>query len=133
MEDTARQSYCPIGLLGKVVLIFLLSAVNIPPGRGQTTVSEGTVNIGLSNANGIVLLTDSALSHKDARGEWHHDKTIQKLFRLDSNTVCSIAGFASETGWVPSQLDIEVPGIIAEVRDQLSQKPVPDLDAKVHL
>lgn len=92
--------------------------------------SRGTVNIALANANGIVLLTDSAQSYKQS-GVWHHTQPVQKLFRLDDRTVCSIAGFASETGWPHPQLDTEVSGIIADFKDQLARQPVAEVDAKL--
>jgi hypothetical protein len=99
---------------------------------GQTKTFQGTVNIALANENGIVLLTDSAQSYRDATG-WHHHQPVQKLFRLDDTTVCSIAGFAGET-WNRPELNfrnIDVEGIIAEFTDELSKKPVPRLDAKL--
>jgi hypothetical protein len=119
------------GVMRSVVLPLCLTAGIAISAVGQTKTSEGTVNIALANVNGIVLLTDSALSSKDAQGVWHHEKTGQKLFRLDDKTVCSFAGFAAETGWVPPELNIEVTGIIAQFTDELSQHPVPELDAKL--
>jgi hypothetical protein len=96
--------------------------------QGETQISQGTVNIGFANANGIVLLTDSVES---SGGRALPDPT-QKLFQLDEKTVCSIAGFASETGWVQSQLNTEVAGIVAAFKDELSRQPIPDLDTKLH-
>jgi 20S proteasome alpha/beta subunit len=92
--------------------------------------SRGTVNIAISDANGLVLLTDSAESHQDADG-WHHTWPVQKLFRLDDRMVCSIAGFGAEKGWPEPKMNTYVSGIIAEVRDQLAQKPVEEFDAKL--
>ena len=91
--------------------------------------SQGTVNIALANANGIVLLTDSVQTVK-GNGRTQY-KTAPKLFRLDDKTVCSIAGFAAETGWIPPLLNTDVAGIVSDFTDQLSQKPVPQLDAKL--
>jgi hypothetical protein len=130
MRRTNPQNYRFVCLLGKVVLPLCFIAEGAVSTQGQTETSKGTVNIALANANGIVLLTDSVQSHMEADG-WHHLQPAQKLFRLDEKTVCSIAGFASETGWVSPELNTEVSGIIAEVRDQLSQYPVPELDAKL--
>jgi hypothetical protein len=50
---------------------------------------------------------------------------------LDDKTVCSIAGFASEKGWPEPKMDTYVAGIIDDVKDQLAQKPVAELDAKI--
>lgn len=99
-------------------------------GQNEIAPSRGTVNIALANANGIVLLTDSVQSYRQADG-WHHTQPVQKLFRLDDRTVCSIAGFASETGWPHPQLDTHVSGIIADFRDQLASHPVAEVDAKL--
>lgn len=102
------------------------------PALGQMKTSIGTVNIALANKNGIVLLTDSVQSHLEADG-WHYQQPVQKLFRLDDKTVCSIAGFASET-WNQPELNfrnIDVTGIIAEFRDELSKQPVQELEAKL--
>lgn len=113
---------------------FALALGAVPASYAQvepTTTSKGTVNIALANSNGIVLLTDSMQSFK-REGVWHHVQPAQKLFLLDDRTVCSIAGFASETGWVNAELNVEVPGIIAGFKDQLSQHPVPELDAKLN-
>ena len=92
--------------------------------------SHGTVNIALANANGLVLLTDSVQTVQKSDGP-HYQQPVQKLFRLDDKTVCSIAGFASETGWVHPEFNTDVAGIIADFKDQLSAKPVPELDAKL--
>ena len=131
MRHTIGWDYRFLGAVSKVVLPLYLAAGSAVSVQGQTKTSQGTVNIALANANGIVLLTDSVQSHKEADG-WHHLEPAQKLFQLDDKTVCSIAGFASETGWIPQKLNTEVTGIIAEVKDQLSKHPVPDLDAKLH-
>jgi hypothetical protein len=115
-----------------IVIPFCLTAGIAMSAQGQTKTSHGTVNIALANANGIVLLTDSVQSHMEADG-WHHQQPVQKLFRLDDKTVCSIAGFAGET-WIRPELNfrnIDVTGIIAEVTDELSKHPVPELDAKL--
>ena len=120
-----------LAVVGKLVLPFCLTAGISLSALGQTKTSKGTVNIALANENGIVLLTDSALSSKDSQGVWHHEKMGQKLFRLDEKTVCSFAGFAAETGWAPPELNIEVTGIFAQFKDELSEHPVPELDAKL--
>lgn len=84
----------------------------------------------MANANGIVLLTDSVQTVQRSDGP-HYIQPVQKLFRLDDKTVCSIAGFASETGWIPPELNTDVTGIMADFKDQLSQQPVPELEAKL--
>jgi hypothetical protein len=131
MSHTTGYSCRLHELARKIILaVFLFSGGNT---LAQTPPKawKGTVNIALANANGIVLLTDSAQSYKDVTGVHTRKEPAQKLFRLDDKTVCSIAGFGSETGWLRPELNVEVSGIIAEIRDQLSRQPVPDLDGKL--
>lgn len=54
---------------------------------------HGTINIFLANGNGLVAITDSRLS--DDIGPVGYG---QKLFKVDDQTVCSIAGFFSWHG-----------------------------------
>jgi hypothetical protein len=117
-----RRFLCITALCGAVAKVVLP--------QEQTRTVRGTVNIALANKNGLVLLTDSAESHQERDG-WHHTSPVQKLFRLDDKTICSIAGFASEKGWPQPQFDTYVSGIIADVRDQLAQKPVEEVDGKI--
>lgn len=116
-----------VGMIG--LALCLASAPSIRA-SGDTKTARGTVNIALANATGIVLLTDSVQSSQGADG-WHFVQPVQKLFRIDDKTVCSIAGFAAERGLTPAQLDTEVSGIIASVKDELSHQDVPQLDAKL--
>jgi hypothetical protein len=119
-------------VMRSVVLLLCLTAGIAISALGQTKTSKGTVNIALANANGIVLLTDSVQSHLEADG-WHYQQPVQKLFRLDDKTVCSVAGFATET-WTNPELkfrNVDVVGIIAEFRDELSKQPVPEFEAKL--
>jgi hypothetical protein len=113
-----------------VVIGLYLFAAGVLYCQDRVEASRGTVNIALEDANGIVLLTDSAESRHVANG-WSHSWPAQKLFRLDDKTVCSIAGFGSEKGWLEPKMDTYVAGIIADIRDQLAQKPVAELDAKI--
>ena len=93
-------------------LLFLLGAKSVLAAQEPGNISRGTVNIALSNANGIVLLTDSVQTVGD-----HFKQPVPKLFRIDDKTVCSIAGFASETGWIRSEMNTDVAGIIADFRE----------------
>lgn len=113
-----------------VVTALYLVAAGVLYSQEQIETSRGTVNIALADDSGIVLLTDSAESRRVADG-WSHSWPAQKLFRLDDRTVCSIAGFGSEKGWPEPKMDTYVAGIIADVKDQLAQKPVAELDAKI--
>ncbi|MGA8153114.1 MAG: hypothetical protein WB952_19340 [Terriglobales bacterium] len=105
-----------LGRIAKELSLTLLSIVVVPmlaggqdsslnhttyQARSQTgsdakTVFRGTVNIVLGNTNGIVALTDSQQTGLDVDGTpSRSDTPSQKLFRIDDQTVCTIAGFAS--------------------------------------
>ena len=75
-----------------VFLIPLLSSAQ--EARDDDLVVHGTVNIALGNKNGLVVLTDSMVTS----GGHQLSEPAQKLFRLDDQTVCAIAGF----GWASS-------------------------------
>jgi hypothetical protein len=98
--------------------LFFFLAVWLP---AQTKVQEethGTINVILANKNGAVVVTDSRLSNgREPVG------FAQKLFILDSRTVCAIAGFYNNFGAQFEQLplpghnqlrpiDVSVPGMI---------------------
>jgi hypothetical protein len=80
--------------------------------------THGTVNILLANGNGMVLVTDSRAS--DPSGRKVNDAS-QKLFQIDSTTVCSIAGFGSDRGpfW---QLRVSAGGEILAIADGIGQR-----------
>ena len=61
------------------------------------SVVHGTINVALGNKNGIVVLTDSMLT---SGGHQLHSRG-QKLFKLDDQTVCAIAGFVSAPAVLP--------------------------------
>lgn len=115
-------------LLCAIALSLVMAGVLRP--QEHVEISRGTVNIALGDANGMVLLTDSAESYREGNA-WHHSWPVQKLFRLDNKTVCSIAGFGSEKGWPEPKMDTYVSGIIANFEDELAKKPVDELDAKM--
>lgn len=127
MQRANRQNSLSRGVAGKLVSSLCFVLVTGMHVRGETKTAHGTVNIALANANGIVLLTDSV---KSTEGRALPEPT-QKLFQLDDKTVCSIAGFVSETGWPRPQFDTEVAGIVADFKDKLSTQPIPDLEVKL--
>ncbi len=87
----------PSRLLSFATSFVLFSGTAIAsPAGDQRPVLTGTVNIVLGNAQGIVVLTDSKQTMLNANGEKSESPTpAQKLFRLDDQTVCTIAGFGS--------------------------------------
>ncbi len=94
--------------------------------------THGTVNIVLANKNGAVVVTDSRLSYNgSARGDG------PKLFRLDSTTICAIAGFYSDqgptapTGSFPAATTI--PYMVTRYQHQLGGRNPLTLDQKLDI
>jgi hypothetical protein len=93
-------------------------------------VLHGTINVVIANDNGMVVLTDSMITatRRDAHGSLVSAQLStpgQKLFRIDDESVCSFAGFASaDTTPLPDFLN-SVSGIMARVPVQLSRFKLP--------
>jgi hypothetical protein len=75
--------------------VIVMLALLVGPALYSQPPSHGTINILVANRNGMVLVTDSRAS--DQFGHKIHDRA-QKLFQIDSVTVCSIAGFGTDPG-----------------------------------
>jgi hypothetical protein len=69
--------------------------LSAPEADTEETPTHGTVNVLLTNKNGLVVLTDSALSDGQKLVGYG-----PKLFQIDNKTVCSIAGWYSDPGLV---------------------------------
>jgi hypothetical protein len=80
----------PMRLLLSLVIISLSFSTQAQVQRQR----HGTVNIILANPQGIVAVTDSMLSPSTLA----HAQRGQKLFQIDSQTICTIAGWYSSTG-----------------------------------
>ena len=81
--------------LGQVAHDENLNSAAVSATPVQLVASHGTVNILLANGNGLSVLTDSRLSDDQGRplpGE------AQKLFKIDSHTICTVAGWYSNPG-----------------------------------
>jgi 20S proteasome alpha/beta subunit len=74
----------------------------------ETTALHGTINVLLGNHNGLVAVTDSRLS--DLSG-LPYPKPAPKLFKLDYQTICTVAGFYADQG--PELPDGERPASMA--------------------
>jgi hypothetical protein len=61
--------------------------------KNQARPSHGTVNVFLANKNGLVVVTDSLLSNDQGPVG-----VGQKLFQVDDHTICTIAGWYSDSG-----------------------------------
>jgi hypothetical protein len=86
--------------------------------------ARGTINVVAANDHGIVVLTDSMLTEtrRSANGVLDTQQLAspgQKLFRIDAQTVCAFAGFASaDTPPVPDFLN-SVTAIMGRFQDSL--------------
>jgi hypothetical protein len=92
---------------------------------------QGTVNIFLANGNGLVAITDSRLSDESGSAAGFG----QKLFKVDDQTVCSIAGFFSWSGPVfpgnkTKLLPTAVPAVLNAYIDALHSSPPESLQSK---
>jgi 20S proteasome alpha/beta subunit len=99
--------------------------------QDQGKVIRGTINEAFANENGIVVLTDSMETYLDASGAEHHIPTAKKLFRIDDETVCAIAGFGSETFPSALRFNTDVAGILADYKEQLVESPISQFEAKL--
>ncbi len=79
--------------------------------------TRGTINILLADSKGAVLVTDSRAS--DLFGKKVNDSS-QKLFQLDDQTVCSIAGFGYDPG-PHRELSEAAGGVIQAYADGLKE------------
>jgi hypothetical protein len=68
----------------------------------------------------MVVLTDSAQTVTDQNGQRLEVREGQKLIKLDDRTVCAVAGFGGAGVPTAPQFNVDVMGIIAELRDQLA-------------
>jgi hypothetical protein len=91
--------------------------------KDQVQYLRGTVNVALGNKNGMVIAADGLLSGGP------HPRFAQKLFQLDQQSVCTVAGFYSTddtTGFQffqepESALHLEIRSAIYRLREQLKK------------
>ena len=104
-----------------LVVLFLIPLVSsAQEARDDDFVVHGTVNIALGNKYGWVVLTDSMVTS----GDHQLPQPAQKLFRLDDETVCAIAGFGSASSPSVPDLNTSSAAIIYEyVRQSAGQQP----------
>lgn len=113
---SGRHRLFALGML----LIPLSTCAQKPRAPDDDLVVHGTINIALGNKNGLVVLTDSMVTS----GNRQLADPAQKLFKLDDQTVCAIAGF----GWASSpevpDLNTSSAAIVYEyVRQSAAQTP----------
>jgi len=114
-----------------VSLALCLASGSVLFAESEGKIIRGTINIAFANASGIVVLTDSMQTYRDQTGEHQLKEPGQKLFRLDDRTVCTIAGFGSQSFPTAPTFNTDMAGILATFKDQLSQHPVPQFAAKL--
>jgi hypothetical protein len=83
--------------------------------------TRGTINVILGNENGLVVLTDSMLSTRGPDGGIKQlERPGKKLFRLDSTTVCTLAGL-TEVPIPFTELEHTIPSILQQYSAQLTE------------
>jgi hypothetical protein len=80
-----------------LVLCFVFSTQAKP--AEHVADSHGTVNVILANRNGLVAVVDSMLTRKNDKGQTvKQEPNGMKLFKVDDETICTMAGFYSFPG-----------------------------------
>jgi len=83
--------------------------------------TRGTINVILGNENGLVVLTDSMLSTRGPDGGIKQlERPGKKLFKLDSTTVCTLAGL-TEVPIPFTELEHTIPSILQQYSAQLAE------------
>jgi len=116
--------------------VLLAAACSVLRAQGSPRITRvspealhGTVNVFLANRNGLVVATDSRLSHKGERRGLG-----KKLFKIDDHSVCAIAGFYSDPG---PDVDLRypitttVPGIVEDYINLNSSISTYSIEAKL--
>src|ERR1019366_100004 len=98
-----------------LILLFSLfapftEARDLAPDERPHNHAHGTVNVFIGNRNGLVVVTDSRLSYGN-----NYQDAGQKLFKLDDNTICTIAGWYSDSGPVIRPDEENAPSFPAEM------------------
>jgi hypothetical protein len=108
-----RRRYRCMFAKASAAAVLLMVSFGASPSWAQQpaddSIVHGTINVALGNENGIVVLTDSMLT-----SDGHQlDTPGQKLFKLDEQTVCAIAGFVSAPAVLPD-LSTQTDSVIRE-------------------
>jgi hypothetical protein len=117
-----------IKILGCVALCISMSSIGQARLRSLDTkndrgVARGTINVIMGDENGLVVLTDSMLSQSGPDGKVHPLlRPAQKLFRLDSTSVCTIAGFTEAPIYFPG-VEHGISAILQQYAAQLANRP----------
>ena len=103
-----------------VCSLIILSSVTAASQDYASGVFHGTINIVLANANGIVALTDSMVTQD---GRQMPELPYQKLYKLDDQSVCTIAGFLAGPG--PAHAYVDASALIRQYADELKRSSLP--------
>jgi hypothetical protein len=104
----------------------LMLVALVSRGQESTAPTEGTLVTAMGNRQGIVVMTDSRASIRDARGQFRPaNNPIQKVVEYDEHRVCAIAGLWFGAVRKPSEpnksilpwLDAQALGIVQSYRD----------------
>jgi hypothetical protein len=112
-------------------LVFLILPITMLA-QENAAFSHGTLITAMGNQNGIVLVTDSMLSHVDAEGKSRPDPSqpLQKLIPYGDRMICATAGtlvftpskLGKPTDQLLKKLDFQVLGLIQFYRDAIKKQ-----------
>jgi hypothetical protein len=88
----------------------------------EVGIFHGKVNIILANKNGLVAVTDSRLSRFKPDNRPEAVGVAQKLFQLDSDTICTVAGDYAVYGPLIEDNEILGSGIVSRAISDLTNK-----------
>ena len=88
------------------------------------TAIHGTLISAFGNRNGLVVVTDSMGTFKDASGQIRHQTPFQKLLKYDDHTVCAVAGLLNLPVPDVPNLNSAMLGIISRYRDQVKTQGI---------
>jgi 20S proteasome alpha/beta subunit len=98
LSTLAITCSCSCGCLDRKRPSPLSSPMTVKKGEVVAPIStplHGTINVLLGNRNGLVAVTDSRLSYSNGHP---YPKPAPKLFKLDYQTICTVAGFYADYG-----------------------------------
>jgi len=111
------------GRIARTTVLLTMSSLLYPSyAQDNPEISRGTINVVVGNSHGMVVVTDSKQTLTDQNGKRVGSKEAQKLFQLDDRSACAIAGFGSGTVPALPQFGVEILGLLAQYRDELSKQ-----------
>lgn len=120
--DRIEERYS-VGAKVLVLELFLFSCHGLA--SAQDVPTFGTLIGAFGNSNGIVVVTDSMASFRDANGVIHQlPNPAQKLLKYDDRTVCAIAGLGTASVPAAPELNADLLGVVQSYRDGIQEKNI---------